>query len=210
VWGTTSPIVNVELLRAMAHSGGYVAGVYDYDRLMGASFGFLARHHGEPALHSHVTGILPGLQHSGVGRSVKLHQRAWAAARGIAWITWTYDPIVRRNAWFNIEVLGAHVSEYVVNFYGEMSDSINAHDESDRLVVAWPTDPAVARPSAPAGAAIVHVDTPVDIVFLRRTDPGEALEWRRRVRKELGERIDAGATVTGFTRAGQYVLEVSE
>lgn len=208
VWGTTTPIVNVELLRAMAHSGGYVAGVYDSDRLVGASFGFLARHHGQPALHSHVTGILPGLQHSGVGRSVKLHQREWAAARDIAWITWTYDPIVRRNAWFNIEVLGAHVSEYVVNFYGEMSDSINAHDESDRLVVAWPTDPDVPRPAATDGTTAVHVDTPDDIVFLRRTDPDEALEWRWRVRKELGERIDAGATVTGFTRAGQYVLEV--
>ena len=208
VWGTSTPIVNVELLRAMAHSGGYVAGVYDHDRLMGASFGFLARHHGEPALHSHVTGILPGLQHSGVGRSVKLHQRDWAAARDIAWITWTYDPIVRRNAWFNIEVLGAHVSEYVVNFYGPMTDSINAHDESDRLVVAWPTDPAAARPPAPAGATTVHVDTPEDIVVLRRIDEAEAMEWRRRVRKELGERINAGATVTGFTREGQYVLQV--
>ena len=208
VWGTTTPIVNVELLRAMAHSGGYVAGAFEHDRLVGASFGFLARHDGRPALHSHATGILPGLQHTGVGRSVKLHQRAWAAARDIEWITWTFDPIVRRNAWFNIEVLGAHVAEYLVNFYGEMSDSINAHDESDRLVVAWPTDPAVPRPVAPDGATTVHVDTPDDIVFLRRTDPNEAMEWRRRVRKELGERIDAGATVTGFTRDGQYVLGV--
>ncbi|MDF2732956.1 MAG: hypothetical protein K0S92_1590, partial [Desertimonas sp.] len=80
VWDTTAPIVNVELLRAMAHSGGYVAGGFDDDRLIGASFGFLARHHGEPALHSHVTGILPGVQHSGVGRSIKRHQRDWAAA----------------------------------------------------------------------------------------------------------------------------------
>jgi predicted GNAT superfamily acetyltransferase len=208
VWGTTTPVVNVELLRAMAHSGGYVAGAYENDRLIGASFGFLARHHGEPALHSHATGILPGLQHSGVGRSVKLHQRDWAAAHDIAWITWTYDPIVRRNAWFNIGVLGAHVSEYVVNFYGAMSDSINAHDESDRLVVAWPTDPDVSRPTPAGASTTVHVDTPDDIVGLRRTDPAAALEWRRRVRTELGGRIEAGAMVTGFTRAGQYVLEV--
>ena len=210
IWGTSTPMAGVELLCAIAHSGGYVAAAYDHGNVVGASFGFLARHQGEPALHSHVTGILPGLQHSGLGRSVKLHQREWAAVRDIAWITWTFDPVVRRNAWFNIEVLGAHVSEYVVNFYGEMSDSINAHDESDRLVVAWPTDPSVTRPAATAGASTVLVDTPVDIVFLRRTDPGEALEWRRRVRKELGERIDAGATVTGFTRAGQYVVEVAE
>jgi predicted GNAT superfamily acetyltransferase len=159
-------------------------------------------------LHSHITGIVPGLQLRGFGRSIKLHQRDWAAARDIAWITWTFDPIVRRNAWFNIEVLGGHVTEYLVDFYGPMTDSINAHDESDRLVVAWPTDPAVPRPVAPAGATTVHVDTPADIVVLRRTDPSEGIEWRRRVRKELGERIDAGAIVTGFTRGGQYVLQV--
>jgi predicted GNAT superfamily acetyltransferase len=208
VWGTQTPIANVELLRAMAHSGGYVAGVYDQHRLVGASFGFLARHLGEPALHSHVTGIVPGLQHSGLGRSIKFHQRDWAAARDLAWITWTFDPIVRRNAWFNIEVLGAHVSEYLVDFYGSMTDSINAHDESDRLFVAWPTAPAAPRPAASAGATTVYVDTPVDIVLLRRTDPAAGMEWRRRVRKELGERIDAGAIVTGFTREGRYVLQV--
>jgi predicted GNAT superfamily acetyltransferase len=208
VWGTATPIANVELLRAMAHAGGYVAGAYDHDRLVGASFGFLARHDGEPALHSHVTGVLPGLQHTGVGRSLKFHQRDWAAARDITWITWTFDPIVRRNAWFNIEVLGAHVTEYLVDFYGPMTDTINAHDESDRIVAAWPTDPGAPRPTAPTGATTVHVDTPGDIVVLRHTDPAEAMEWRRRVRKELGELIDAGATVTGFTREGQYVLQV--
>jgi predicted GNAT superfamily acetyltransferase len=208
VWGPQTQIANVELLRAMAHSGGYVAGAYDQDRLVGASFGFLARHLGQPALHSHVTGIVPGLQHSGLGRSIKFHQRDWAAARDLAWITWTFDPLVRRNAWFNIEVLGAHVSEYLVDFYGPMTDSINAHDESDRLVLAWPTDPTAPRPAAPAGSTTAYVDTPVDIVVLRRTDPAEAMEWRRRLRKELGERIDSGAIVTGFTREGQYVLQV--
>jgi predicted GNAT superfamily acetyltransferase len=210
VWGTTTPIVNVELLCAIAHAGGYVSAVYDHDRLMGASFGFLARHNGEDALHSHVTGILPGVQHGGAGRAMKIHQREWAASRNIPWITWTFDPLVRRNAWFNIEVLGAQVAEYLVNFYGPMTDSINAHDESDRLMVAWPTDPAASRPAPPPGALPVEIDTPEDIVVLRRIDPAEALEWRRRVRKELGERLDAGAVVTAFTRDGKYVLHAPD
>ena len=107
VWGTTTPIVNVELLRAIEHSGGYVAAAYESGRVIGASFGFLGRHHGEDALHSHVTGILPGVQHGGIGRAMKNHQRVWAGERDIPWITWTFDPLVRRNAWFNIEVLGA-------------------------------------------------------------------------------------------------------
>lgn len=209
VWGTVTPIVNVELLQAISHAGGYVSAVYESDRLMGASFGFLARHEGEEALHSHITGILPGIQHGGAGRAMKLHQRDWAAERDIPWITWTFDPLVRRNAWFNIEVLGARISEYLVNFYGPMNDSINAHDESDRLVVAWPTDPDAAPPSPPSGSTIVEVATPADIVVLRRTNPTEALEWRHRLRTELGDRLAAGAVVTEFTRDGTYVVHLA-
>lgn len=205
VWGTTTPIVNVELLRAIGHAGGYVSAVFEEGRVVGASFGFLARHHGESALHSHVTGVLAGLQHSGVGRAVKIHQREWAAERDIPWITWTFDPLVRRNAWFNIEVLEAQVAQYVVDFYGPMTDSVNGNDESDRLIVAWPTDPSVGRPVAPDGPG-VEVATPEDIVVLRRTDPHAARTWRERVRRELGDRLAAGGVVTGFTRDGAYVV----
>ncbi len=207
VWGTATPIVTVELLMAISHAGGYVAGAFESGHTVGASFGFLADHHGERALHSHVTGILPGVQHLGVGRLMKNHQRAWAAERDIPWIVWTFDPLVRRNAWFNIEVLGGHITEYQPNFYGAMSDSINAHDESDRLVVAWPTSDDVPRPSAPAGAVTTTVPTPDDIVVLRRTDPTAAAAWRMRVRRELRPLLDAGGVVTGFTRDGAYVVD---
>jgi predicted GNAT superfamily acetyltransferase len=206
VWGTATPLVSVELLMAISHAGGYVAGAFESGHAVGASFGFLADHHDERALHSHVTGILPGVQHGGVGRAMKMHQRDWAVDREIPWIVWTFDPLVRRNAWFNIEVLGCHVTEYIVNFYGPMTDSINAHDESDRLVVAWSTDPDATRPD-PTGATRTEVGTPADIVVLRRTDPTEAANWRRRVRDQLNGLLDAGGTVTGFTRDGAYVVE---
>jgi predicted GNAT superfamily acetyltransferase len=207
VWGTVTPIVTVELLMAISHAGGYVAGAFESGNAVGASFGFLADHRGERALHSHVTGILPGVQHGGVGRAMKTHQRAWAADRGIGWIVWTFDPLVRRNAWFNIEVVGAHVTEYLQNFYGSMSDSINAHDESDRLVVAWPTSDDIARPPVDPAAETTHVATPDDIVVLRRTDPGAAGDWRFRLRDELAPLLAAGGVVTGFTRDGVYVVE---
>ena len=207
VWGSVTPIVGVELLRAIAHAGGYAAGAFESGNIVGASFGFLARHHGEEALHSHVTGILPGVQQSGVGRAMKSHQRLWAAEQGIPWITWTFDPLVRRNAWFNIEVLRTEVSDYLIDFYGPMTDSINSQDETDRLVVAWPTDASAPRPTAPAGSTRSQVPTPDDIVVLRRTDPSAAAEWRGRVRTELGGRLDRGGVVTGFTRAGEYVVE---
>jgi predicted GNAT superfamily acetyltransferase len=120
-------------------------------------------------------------------------------------VTWTFDPLVRRNAWFNLGVLGAEVHEYLVDFYGPITDSINAGDESDRLLVAWAVHdrPAAAPPSV---RETFTVPTPEDIVVLRRTSPLEAEEWRRRVRRELGEPLDAGATVVAFTRDGEYVV----
>jgi predicted GNAT superfamily acetyltransferase len=210
VWGSVIPLVGVELLRAIGHGGGYVAGAFDSGHIVGASFGFLARHEGEDALHSHVTGILPGVQRSGVGRAMKNHQRSWAAEQGLKWVTWTFDPLVRRNAWFNIEVLRAHVAEYLVDFYGPMTDSVNAHDESDRLMVAWPTDPTATVEAKPSDAHPVEVVTPEDIVVIRRTDPEAAREWRLRLREELGERIQRGGVVTGFTRDGAYIVHGGE
>jgi predicted GNAT superfamily acetyltransferase len=208
VWGSVTPLVETELLCAIAHSGGYVIGAYDAHSIVGASFGFLGRYEGAESLHSHVTGILPGVQHSGLGRAIKEHQRTWAVERDIPWITWTFDPLVRRNAWFNIEVLHAHIAEYLVNFYGRMSDSINGDDESDRLLVAWSTDPAASPPTPTAGARTIDVATPEDIVRLRRTDIADATEWRARVRDELGGALSAGGIVTGFTRDGDYQVAV--
>ncbi|MGS2642171.1 GNAT family N-acetyltransferase [Streptosporangium sp. LJ11] len=125
--------VTVELMRALSHAGNYVAGAYEGGRLVGASVGFLGAPAGQ-VLHSHVTGTLAG---RGIGFALKLHQRAWALERGLERITWTYDPLVRRNAHFNLAKLGARPEEYLPSFYGAMSDAINAGDASDRALAVW-------------------------------------------------------------------------
>lgn len=208
VWGMSVPLVTVELLTAISHSGGYVAGAFDGDRMVGASVGFLADHHDRPALHSHITGVVDSMRHAGIGRAIKLHQRAWAIERGLGWITWTFDPLVRRNAWFNIAILGADVDAYLPSFYGEMTDAINAGDESDRLLMAW--DMSAALPDRPrSGADLadqVLVPTPADIVELRRTDPSAVAAWRNRTRRALTAALDSGRRVVGFTRDGEYVI----
>lgn len=206
VWGSITPLVGVEMLRAIGHTGGYVAGAFAENRIVGGSLGFLGRHGDDLALHSHITGILPGVRHTGLGRSMKLHQRSWAAAAGLAWVTWTFDPLVRRNAWFNIAVLGATIDEYLVDFYGPMDDAINGNDPSDRLLAAWPTTPIDAGAEPVTAPGTVAVPTPDDIVVLRRTDPSEASRWRMRVRDELGGGVATGARVVGFTRDGEYLL----
>lgn len=208
VWGTPTPLVNVELLTAISHSGGYVTAAFADDRMVGASVGFLADHHGDPALHSHVTGVVDSMRHAGIGRAIKLHQRAWAAERRLRWITWTFDPLVRRNAWFNIAVLGADVDAYLPSFYGEMTDAINAGDESDRLLMAWDVaTPVPARPREGDDVTdLIVVPTPADVVELRRTDPHAVAVWRSETREALTGALAAGRRVVGFTRDGAYVI----
>jgi predicted GNAT superfamily acetyltransferase len=209
IWHGRASVVPVELLTALARTGGYVAGAFVGEHMVGVSVGFLARHDGRPALHSHVTGIAADARDCGVGRALKRHQRDWALEQGLDWITWTFDPLVRRNAWFNIAVLGATVRGYEPNFYGVMDDAINAGDESDRLVVAW--DVATGPPDRPkdgrdAPDDAVGVPTPPDVVELRRTDPAAVARWRTDTRRALTEALASGRTVVGFTREGEYLI----
>lgn len=131
------PIIRAELLRALSHTGNYVAGAYSNGRLLGALTGFLGRENGRLHLHSHILGVLPDTQSKNIGFALKQHQRWWCLERNIETVTWTFDPLVARNAYFNMTKLGADAAAYFHNFYGAMNDSINAGDESDRLLVEW-------------------------------------------------------------------------
>ncbi|GAB2971704.1 GNAT family N-acetyltransferase [Amycolatopsis acidiphila] len=143
-----NPPVTTELMRALTKAGNYVGGAYAGAELVGACVGFF----GTPAdevLHSHIAGVAPAMAGRSVGLALKLHQRAWALQRGISVIEWTFDPLVARNAWFNLVKLGATAVEYLPNFYGGMRDGINGDDETDRLLVHWRLDtPAVAAACA--------------------------------------------------------------
>ncbi len=203
VWGGDRGGMPPNLLRALAHAGNYAVGLYDTsgdeERMIGASIAFFAA----PAarsMHSHVTGILPSYRSQGLGRMLKSHQRAWAFARDVGHITWTFDPLVARNAHFNLRVLGARVDEYLVDHYGPMDDGVNRGDETDRLMVTW----ALAAPASPPDEASVVTSVPVphDIESLRRTDPPEALEWRYRVRDAFGGLYQDGFVAAGFDERG--------
>ncbi|MGW6056722.1 GNAT family N-acetyltransferase [Streptomyces sp. NPDC055189] len=231
IWGSApgSSPMGVEQMRALSHAGNYVAGAFDGGQLVGASVAFFAAPAGE-ALHSHVTGALPRHQ---AGLALKLHQREWALERGLRRITWTYDPLVRRNAHFNLTKLGGRPVEYLTSFYGPMDDEINGGDDTDRALIAWelndpaalaaaasrtlpvtvPDDAATAlavRDSWPvigrSDAATLLVEVPPDIEGLRRTDPAAAKAWRLAMREVLGTLLAEGARVTGFHDRTSYVV----
>src|SRR5919106_1380738 len=105
--------------------------------MVGAQVGFLALDEGRPSLHSYVTGVLPGREHRGVGFRLKVAQRAWCLSTGIETVTWTFDPLIARNAYFNLRKLAAVAIRFERNFYGPMEDAINVGDRSDRLLIRW-------------------------------------------------------------------------
>ena len=258
----TQPI-SAELMRALSKAGNYVAGAYDANggQLVGACVGFF----GPPShasLHSHIAGVSAAGLGRSVGFALKVHQRAWALAHDATEIAWTYDPLIRRNAYFNLVKLGARPVEYLPNFYGGMQDQINGGGDTDRVLVSWDLgaahvaaacagkiSPASAESEIAAGAHValagaadgypalspdwpgslagpvqagtvqagtvqagtvpartVLVAIPADAERLRVTDPGAAAAWRTAVRDTLGELMAAGGRVTGFDRAGWYVI----
>jgi predicted GNAT superfamily acetyltransferase len=143
-----NPPVTTELLRALAKAGNYVTGAFEGPRLVGACVGFF-RPPADEAMHSHVAGVSGDATGRQVGFALKLHQRAWAMLRGVSEITWTFDPLVGRNAYFNLAKLAATAAEYLPNFYGGMNDGINGDDDTDRLLVRWAlSDPAVTAACA--------------------------------------------------------------
>lgn len=138
IWGPEDrDLIGVSTLRALAHSGNYVVGAFVGDDMVGAITGFVGWHGEDLQLHSHILGVLPSTQGRNVGFALKQHQRAWALRRGIATVTWTYDPLVSRNAYFNLTKLGATVTAYYPSFYGRMNDGINGSDDSDRVLIEW-------------------------------------------------------------------------
>ena len=143
------PPINSDLLRALAYSGNYVAGARVGGRLVGGVVGWLGvRAANELHMHSHILGVVAGVQVAGVGFELKQDQRRWCLERGVKTVEWTTDPLVRRNAYFNLTKLGAHASEYLVNFYGAMADGLNAGEESDRLLISWELDSPRAKAAA--------------------------------------------------------------
>lgn len=92
---------------------------------------------GHPYLHSHMLGVLAGYRNTGVGRRLKLHQRDEALSRGIDLIEWTFDPMELKNAWFNLEGLGAVIRRYVRNQYGSSSSALQGGLPTDRCIAEW-------------------------------------------------------------------------
>lgn len=198
------------LLQAMVHAGAYLHGAFLGDEIVGAAFGFPAAN-GGLHLHSHMVAVLPKHRDLGIGASLKSHQYQWALQHNYPFISWTFDPLVKRNAKLNLLKLGVAISEYHPNFYGPMQDPVNSGDDSDRLMAIWKVNQdgpqpreAIARPSTNA----ILIPIPENIVGMRRKNLDDARRTRIEFRNHFLSAISKGAKVIGFSSNGEYVLEI--
>ena len=169
---------------------------------------------GKPYLHSHMLGVLPQYRNTGLGRALKLKQREYAISSGIDLIEWTFDPLEIKNAFFNIERLGAIVRRFVPNQYGATTSPLHGGLPTDRCIAEWwLANPRVLN--ALGGRPIDHgnvfarVAIPADIGAIKRSDGKRAREIQTRVREQFLEHFSKELAVVGFERSpenGEYLL----
>jgi predicted GNAT superfamily acetyltransferase len=131
-------VLPVHIMVAVPKNGGLLLGAFDGDDLIGYVFGFAGLTAQGRLKHcSHMMGVVPKYQARGVGYQLKLAQRDHLLARGLDLVTWTYDPLASRNAYLNLGKLGAVCCTYLQDYYGPMTDGLNAGLPPDRLQVDW-------------------------------------------------------------------------
>ena len=202
--------ITPNLLQALIHSGSYLSGAFIDNKIVGAAFAFPATNNGLH-LHSHMTAVLPEFRDKGVGYALKIDQWNWAKRNNYSELSWTFDPLVRRNAKLNIAKLCVDISAYHPNFYGEMPDALNAGDESDRLMVSWRTDinaPKARELITNPEPGDILIEIPEDIVAIRSKNQSESMKWRRQVREQFMAAFEKNGKVIGFSANNEYVVRI--
>ncbi len=216
VWGfAENELIPLRLFVVATKIGGQVFGAFDGGRMVAFCLSIPGlKPGGGVYLHSHMLGVIAEYRDRHIGRALKLAQREEALARGIGLIEWTFDPLEIKNAFFNVERLGAVVRRYVLNQYGSTSSPLHGGLPTDRCVAEWwLRAPRVV--AALGGEPVPHVEIeerielPADIGLLRRENPTRARRIQAASSERFLEAFRLGLAVTGFERsasAGTYLL----
>jgi predicted GNAT superfamily acetyltransferase len=138
VWNfTDAELVPLRMFVVADKVGGQVMGAFEGDTMVGFALSVPGTRSGHIYLHSHMLAVRKDHRNGGLGRQLKLMQREDALARGIELIEWTFDPLEIKNAYLNIEKLGAVARRYNINQYGITSSPLQGGLPSDRLIAEW-------------------------------------------------------------------------
>lgn len=206
VWGPEI-VPPRNLLRGLAIGGACLLVARRDGEPVGFALGWLGWE-GGVHFHSHQVGVAASQRGGGTGLALKLAQRALCLEHGVTGMRWTFDPVLRANAQFNLVRLGARVVAFFPHCYGDRRDAFNTGDRTDRVEVSWRLD-------APVGGALVQpgpndtvIAVPDDYLGLRAADPAEASRVRSTVGGAFAAAMAAGATVLGMSADG-YVVTTS-
>ncbi len=216
IWGFDDvELLPVRFLVVVSKVGGHVFGAYQGQEMVAFCFASPGiKPNGKSYLHSHMLGVLPAFRNTGIGRRLKLRQREDALARGIELMEWTFDPLELKNAFFNIEKLGAIVRRYSENQYGNTGSPLNGSLPTDRCYAEWwLNSPRVKRILAGepnSSNAVERVSYPAGIARIRHDDPVQARAIQKANGEKLRRAFERGLAATGFERGeteGTYLLE---
>jgi len=234
VWG--EQVLPREMVRAFQHAGSVLYGAEaPGGDLVGFVLGFAGLSEGLH-VHSHMLAAVPEWQDRGVGFALKLAQRAHCLDHGIEQVRWTFDPLVARNARFNLGKLGAEAFRLLPNFYGRMTDRLNRDDRSDRFELRWRLsservgralageaerprigealvardERGMPRPTGKPPQPGATVAVPADHHALKGRDPAAARAWRDAVEEAARRCFEAGLAAVWLDRDRGYVFDLPE
>lgn len=216
IWGFADIELLPRRLFVVANKiGGQTLGAFDGSRMVAFLIAIPGvKSKGSYYLHSHMLGTLKEYRDRGLGKKLKLMQREDALQRGFQLVEWTFDPLEIKNAFFNIERLGAIVRRYVPNQYGTTSSHLHGGLPTDRCVAEWWIDsPRVnsllAATPEPRPQVEARIPVPANIADLRVSDPKQARAIQQEISDQFQLHFRAGLAVIGFENtpeAGIYLL----
>jgi predicted GNAT superfamily acetyltransferase len=211
VWGfADNELVPLRIFSLAPKIGGQVIGAYEGETLVGFAFSIPGSRNGHPYLHSHMLAVKESHRNIGLGRRLKLFQREDAIAQGYELLEWTFDPLEIKNAYLNLERLGAIARRYNINQYGITSSPLQGFLPTDRLVAEWwltskRVETLLATGKHPSFAVEERVEVPAD-VYAWKAQPEtrrKAADVQLRNREKFLAAFSRGLACLGYERDPQ-------
>ncbi len=206
VWNfSDEELVPVRLFVVGEKVGGHVLGAFDGGEMIGFAYGLPGYRAGHSYLHSHMLGVLEEYRNTGVGRALKLFQREIAIKQGFELIEWTFDPLEIKNAYLNIERLGAITRRYTLNQYGITTSPLQAGLPTDRLYAEWWLNSNRVRSLLETGhkptvKTEVAIEVPAEIYAWKAAKDSRAIDVQSRNRELFLKHFKNGLSVLAYER----------
>ena len=211
VWNfSDADLVPLRMFVVAEKVGGQVIGAFAGNEMVGFALSIPGARSGHSYLHSHMLAVRKQHQNVGLGRRVKLFQRDDALARGFELIEWTFDPLEIKNAYLNIEKLGAVARRYSTNQYGITSSPLQGGLPTDRLVAEWwlrskRVEMLFQEGKNPRVETLTKVSVPAQVYDWKAspTTRSQAKQVQDRNREQFVRAFADGLAVLGYERDPQ-------